>query len=117
MRYLFIACIVLLFSCTPKEQENSVAIKENSAAVAMQNESDWWNERHQSILSKLDSNPELILIGNSIFHTLENKNRKEVWEKQISLISSKLGALKSRKLISSSYTKNLPGIKANVPVI
>lgn len=40
-------------------------------------------ERHQIIISKLAKDPELILIGNSIFHSLDNENRQEVWEKYL----------------------------------
>ncbi len=40
-------------------------------------------ERHQTILSRLTKNPELILIGNSIIHSLDNENRQEVWEKYL----------------------------------
>ena len=40
-------------------------------------------ERHQSILSRLEKNPDLILIGNSIFDSLDNEGRKEVWEKYL----------------------------------
>jgi len=62
------------------EKIASVEKKENTASMAVMLDADWWKERHELILSKLDSNAELILVGNSIFHTLDNEDRKEVWE-------------------------------------
>jgi len=41
----------------------------------------WWKDRHEGVLDSLVTNPQLILIGNSILHSLDNKDRKDVWEK------------------------------------
>lgn len=77
---------LLCLGCKTEEQESNVERmtsaekKENTAAMALMRDADWWKERHELILSKLDSNAELILVGNSIFHTLDNEDRKEVWE-------------------------------------
>ena len=39
----------------------------------------------------------------------QTRVKQNIWEKQISMIRSKLGKLKSRNLISSTYAKALPG--------
>ncbi len=39
----------------------------------------WWKERHEKVLSELKNDPQLILIGNSILHTLDNEDRSAVW--------------------------------------
>ncbi len=73
----------LSFGCAPKEKNTISEIDENPAALSVKGEGEWWMERHQNILSKLAKDPELILIGNSIFHSLDNENRQEVWQKYI----------------------------------
>ena len=75
--------IVLLSGCISREHNAPSEISKNPAALPLKGEGKWWMERHQSILSRLEKNPELILIGNSIFHSLDNEGRKEVWEKYL----------------------------------
>jgi beta-glucosidase len=75
--------VSLSFSCVPKERITAFEIPENPAALPVKGEGEWWMERHQTILSRLTKNPELILIGNSIIHSLDNENRQEVWEKYL----------------------------------
>ena len=75
--------VSLSFSCVPKERITALEISENPAALPVKGEGEWWMERHQTILSKLTKDPELILIGNSIFHSLDNENRQEVWQKYL----------------------------------
>ena len=78
--------VIILFGCGIKEkpinpEANKLSeTKENSASLAVKQEDHWWTERHQTILSRLNLNSELILIGNSIFHSLDNKDRQGVWE-------------------------------------
>ena len=72
--------IFLLYGCVSKEQKPPTETTENPAALAVKGEGDWWVNRHQTIISRLEKNPELILIGNSIFHSLDHENRQEVWE-------------------------------------
>ena len=46
--------------------------------------SDWWKARHEQVLKNNKiKNPELILVGNSILHTLDNNDRTPVWEKYL----------------------------------
>ncbi|MCK4854971.1 MAG: hypothetical protein KAT31_11930 [Bacteroidales bacterium] len=72
--------VSLSFGCVPKEKNTDSEIAENPAALAVKGEGEWWNERHQTILSRLTKNPELILIGNSILHSLDHEDRQEVWK-------------------------------------
>jgi lysophospholipase L1-like esterase len=74
---------VLLSGCVSRENSSTSEIAENPAALAVKGDGEWWMERHQSIISRLSKDPELILIGNSIFHSLDNENRQEVWEKYL----------------------------------
>ncbi len=67
--------ISLLFGCVPKEQNTVSEIAENLATLAVKGKGKWWMERHQTILSRLTKNPELILIGNSILHSLDSEDR------------------------------------------
>ena len=68
------------FGCAPKV--NSV-VSENLASKSIEIEEDWWSNRHQTILLGLKTNPNLILVGNSIFHSLEEEDRKEVKAKYL----------------------------------
>jgi len=43
----------------------------------------WWKERHEKVLEDLKSDPALILIGNSILHSLDDTSREIVWEKYL----------------------------------
>ncbi len=67
--------ISLLFGCVPKEKNTVSEIAENPAALTVKGEGKWWMERQQTILSRLSKNPELILIGNSILHSLDSEDR------------------------------------------
>ena len=42
--------------------------------------SNWWKERHQEVIVNNKTNPELILIGNSILNSLDDKNHITVKE-------------------------------------
>ena len=74
---------VLLLGCVPTENITTTKIAENPAALSVKGEGEWWLERHQYILSRLSKNPELILIGNSILHSLDSEDRQEVWGKYL----------------------------------
>lgn len=81
--------VLLSFGCTREgrkiadetlEQSNGLA---NPASQAVENVEQWWNQRHQTILGRLDSSAQLILVGNSIFHSLDNDDREDVWKKYL----------------------------------
>ncbi|EPR67078.1 GDSL-type esterase/lipase family protein [Cyclobacterium qasimii] len=81
--------VIILFGCGAKEEhrdsekEQVSEVKENPALLAVKQEGEWWDKRHQTILDQLNTDAELILVGNSIFHTLDNEDRKGVWEKHL----------------------------------
>jgi len=64
--------LILLFGCV-SESTNPAAIPVHKL------DEQWWNTRHLEILDKLKSVPQLILIGNSILHSLDNEDRQDVW--------------------------------------
>ena len=45
--------------------------------------SNGWKKRHQQVMANNKTNPELILIGNSILHSLDDTSRLAVWEKHL----------------------------------
>ncbi len=45
--------------------------------------SEGWSNRHQEVMLNNKSNPQLILIGNSIFNSLDDTTRNFVWKKYI----------------------------------
>lgn len=65
---------------TPREE---TAVIENPAAAGVQRDADWWAERHQTILDRRATDPKMILIGDSIFHSLDNEDRQEVWTRYL----------------------------------
>ncbi len=80
--------LLLLVSCAPKPEttapENpAVAVPENPASAAVDRDAEWWVERHREILDRRETNPGLILVGDSIFHSLDNEDRQEVWTKYL----------------------------------
>ena len=64
--------LILLFGCV-SESTNQAAIPVHKL------DEPWWNKRHQEVLNKLKSDPQLILIGNSILHSLDNEDRQDLW--------------------------------------
>ena len=76
-----VLCFVV--GCSSQKKATVFNSNENKAAVALKKSGRGWAERHQTILSRLGMKPELILVGNSIFHTLDNEDRKEVWTKYL----------------------------------
>ncbi|QOD59743.1 lipase [Polaribacter haliotis] len=81
--------IFMFFGCKNKENDtkittkNIVEVSKNLASLEVKKEEEWWLKRHQTILSRLNPDSELILIGNSILHSLDNKDREEVWDKYL----------------------------------
>tara|TARA_R110000868_G_scaffold66023_1_gene197115 strand:- start:427 stop:1206 length:780 start_codon:yes stop_codon:yes gene_type:complete len=81
--FLVLTISFLLVSCVSNEKKNVSENVENQAALSTKGNGDWWEKRHQKIVGRLEKNPQLILVGNSIFHTLDNEDRNEVWEKHL----------------------------------
>ena len=81
--FLVLAISFLMVSCVTNEKKNVSKNIENPAALSTKGNGEWWEKRHKEIVERLDKNPQLILVGNSIFHTLDNEDRKKVWEKHL----------------------------------
>ncbi len=83
---LYLLLMVVSFGCDTRGKiKNSDIVhlsdsSQNPASLAVKKDEQWWMERHQTILGRLNVNSELILVGNSIFHSLDNKDRQGVWE-------------------------------------
>lgn len=86
---LYLVAVFIVFSCETKENSTEVEIIEisetieNPAAMAVKKEDEGWIKRHETILGRLNQEAELILVGNSIFHSLDNEDRNAVWEKYL----------------------------------
>lgn len=98
----------------------NTAIAKNPATQFVQRDGDEWNNRHKSILSQLATDPELILVGNSIFHTLEEENRSEVWEKYLDryrTIDMGISGDRTENVIWRLHNGALEGIEPKVAVV
>lgn len=73
---------ILVLGCSPKQKTVSISSK-NVAAQAVKLDGKGWENRHQTILDRLNPNAEMILVGNSIFHTLDKDDRTKVWDKYL----------------------------------
>lgn len=118
--------LLLLLSCgsneksTPLKTNNTNEIVENKASLATKKEEDWWVKRHQTILNRLDPASELILIGNSIFHTLDSEDRQAVWEKHLNgykTINMGISADRTENVIWRLQNGTLEHINPKVAVI
>ncbi len=112
--------IILLSGCASRDNNSAPEITQNPAALAVKGEGEWWMERHQTILSKLSKDPELILIGNSIFHSLDNENRQEVWEKyldQYRTVNMGISGDRTENVIWRLQNGSLENINPKVAVI
>lgn len=84
----FISAIILL-ACSSGEKDSTKVEHEinqnldNPAAIAQKKEDEGWIKRHQTILDRRTPEAKLILIGNSIFHSLDKDDRSKVWEKYL----------------------------------
>ena len=60
------------------------SIGTNSAIIpTSKNQRNWWKERHEAIINKVNANPQLILIGNSILNQLDKSDREAVRAKHL----------------------------------
>ena len=118
-RLLFPFLFILFFiSCVVSQKQNSSAT--NSAEIAVKGSGDWWQIRHQEILDRLTASPELILVGNSIFHTLDDEDRKIVWEKYLDkyqTVNMGISGDRTENVIWRLQNGALNGINPRVAVI
>ncbi|SIS80458.1 beta-glucosidase [Zobellia uliginosa] len=94
--------------------------KINPAAQSVQRDGEWWIQRHETIKSRLKSDPELILVGNSIFHTLEKEDRKEVWTKYLDryrTVDMGISGDRTENVIWRIENGTLEGINPKVAVV
>ena len=107
----------ILLSCSStKTPQNKI----NPAAQSVQRDGEWWNQRHETIKSRLKSDPELILVGNSIFHTLEKEDRKEVWTKYLDryrTVDMGISGDRTENVIWRIENGTLEGINPKVAVV
>ena len=112
--------IILLSGCASRDNNSTPEITKNPAALAIKGEGEWWIERHQTILSRLTKDPELILIGNSIFQSLDDENRQEVWEKyldQYRTVNMGISGDRTENVIWRLQNGSLENINPKVAVI
>ena len=65
----------LFFIINVFSQENNLALKPVDRLNI-----DWWKDRHKEKIETPQINPQLVLLGNSILHTLDYSDRNEVWK-------------------------------------
>ncbi|QTE21425.1 GDSL-type esterase/lipase family protein [Polaribacter cellanae] len=81
--------VFIFLGCKNKETDiksttnNIVKVSENLASLEVKKEEKWWIKRHQTIIGKLNPDSELILIGNSIFNSLDKKEQAGIWKKYL----------------------------------
>lgn len=68
--------LFLIVGCNQKADNSASTPTDKLSSI-------WWKERHELVIEKNKSDPELILIGNSILHTLDDTSRIMVWEKYL----------------------------------
>lgn len=116
-----IAALSLCLSCAPRqEKEPGTDQAGNPAAQATPLEEDDWVARHQSIVDALDRDPELILVGNSIFHSLDNADREEVWQKYLDryrTVNMGISGDRTENVIWRLLNGSLEGIDPKVAVL
>lgn len=112
--------VIFLIACVPKEKSTVIDTTDNLAAMATKGKGEDWDARRQTILNRLSLNAELILIGNSIFHTLDNKDRQEVWTKyldQYQTVNMGISGDRTENVIWRLQNGSLENIAPKVAVI
>ncbi len=78
IRRFTLLVFVLFFISNVFSQENDQALKPVDRLNI-----EWWKDRHQEKIKAPPINPQLVLLGNSILHTLEYSDRNEVWKEYL----------------------------------
>ena len=74
--YVLFFIMISFIGCT--------SLKTNSAIVPTNRlQLKWWKQRHEAIINKVNANPQLILIGDSILHLLDHSDRDSVRAKYL----------------------------------
>ncbi len=72
---------IILITCFVSSCNEDV----NTAVLSTSNlDANWWKSRHENVLAEIkESSPQLIMIGNSITHGLDDENNIEFWDKYL----------------------------------
>jgi beta-glucosidase len=77
-RILLLLSLTILFISANAQRPNSAVIPTNKL------EYKGWRERHEKIMTKVkSSDPQLIMIGNSITHNIDRPDRKIFWDQYL----------------------------------
>ena len=76
MKYLYSFLAVLSFIASTHAQ--------NLAEIPNERlDLEWWQERHNEKIKAPQINPQLVLLGNSILHTLDHADRGKIWQEYL----------------------------------
>ncbi len=78
-KYLFFLFISLIISSSSAFSQN----QKDALTPTDRLHLDWWKNRHEEKTAQSESLPQLILLGNSIFHTLDYAESRDVWSKYL----------------------------------
>ena len=110
---LIIFALLLITGCN-QENENPAAIPTDKLS------SNWWKERHELVIEKNKLNPELILIGNSILHSLDDSSSLMVWEKflnQYNAVNMGFSGDRTENVIWRLQNGELDGINPKLAIL
>lgn len=77
MKYIFHLLLILVTINTFSQGQNSALTPTDKLYI------EWWQERHEEKIKAPMINPQLVLLGNSILHTLDYSDRNEVWREYL----------------------------------
>jgi beta-glucosidase len=77
VKYYLFLFIVLFASNIFSQEENQASIAKDKLNI------EWWKDRHEEKIKPREAGPQLILLGNSIFHTLDYAKGVEVWNRYL----------------------------------
>lgn len=77
MKYIFHLLLILVTVNTFSQGQNSALTPTDKLYI------EWWQERHEEKIKAPMINPQLVLLGNSILHTLDYSDRNEVWREYL----------------------------------
>jgi len=77
VRYYLFLFIVLFVSNIFSQTEDPASVPKNKLNI------EWWKDRHEEKTEPREAGPQLVLVGNSIFHTLDYAKGVEVWNRYL----------------------------------
>jgi lysophospholipase L1-like esterase len=113
---LLVLTLTLLFFSLKAQRPNSAIIPAHHL-----DQNGWWKERHEQILEKVkSSDPQLIMIGNSITHNLDEPDRKIFWDQYLNdldAINMGMSGDRTENVIWRLQNGSLEGIKPKVATL